>query len=335
MKRSNKTLRCQTWFHRIKETKTGKYTPLKTLVRWCLKSRLHLWSVERSQSSNSQLNRPKCQTLLAILKIRALKTASYSLPSEKRAINRCTSLSLRRRLQPKCNVKLTQNLLRCRFETRAKRESFSITETILNEVFRGFYIFSLSLLRSCCPLKQVITFPNAWSTMVFSYLSEGRFNLFVHVEANFVYQTVKPCTIKLCFDFGQGRLNCIKLRWISNIFNLYHIEIGQSLFDFSCAMNRQLVHEECDLATFTELQVQSLQVGNEVVGSDSLGVNSNETDTVFWYTGYHTSVASIYVSLVHSEICVSLTITTRGNRTLGEICFVKEENRSALLFGVV
>ena len=100
-------------------------------------------------------------------------------------------------------------------------------------------------------------------------------------------------------------------------------------------MNRQLIHEKCDLAAFTQLRVQFLQVGNEVVGSDSLGVNSNETDTVFRYTGYRTSVASIHVSLIHSEVCVSLTITTHGNRTLGEIGFVEEKNRSALLFDVV
>ena len=136
-KRSNKTLRWQTWSRRTKEIKAAKYPPLKALARRSLKIKLHFLAAEKLQGSNSQLNWAKCQILLAIPKTRALKTASYSLPSEQGVETKwCTSLSLRRRLQPKCNVKLTQSLLRCRSATKAKRESPSITEKwFMNEVF--------------------------------------------------------------------------------------------------------------------------------------------------------------------------------------------------------
>jgi len=79
--------------------------------------------------------------------------------------------------------------------------------------------------------------------------------------------------------------------------------------------------------------MKSLQIGNKFGGIDSLFVNNQETEALFRYGGYHAPIPYINVFLIHSVVCISLAIATRGQRTLGEVSFVKKEKQSSLLFG--
>ena len=81
--------------------------------------------------------------------------------------------------------------------------------------------------------------------------------------------------------------------------------------------------------------MQSLQVVNEVVRSYGLGVHSSEADALLRYGSYYTSISLVHITLVNSQIRVGLAVATCGERTLGEVHFVEEENPPPLLFGVI
>ena len=131
LKRSSKTLRCQT----LSISDAEKFTSLHQLMRLSLKSSLHLWLVQRTQSFNSQLNKPKYPTIFRMSETRNMKAATCSLPSERAETIICIAILRQRRLKPKFSARQIQSLRKCRFATKAKTKRVNNSEWLFKKVF--------------------------------------------------------------------------------------------------------------------------------------------------------------------------------------------------------